>query len=139
MKIILDTSCVFSGLYSSLGASYHILSLVAKGLIIPILSNPLIYEYEDVLKRKCEKLGLSLDEIDQFLNGICAVGVQKEVSFMWRPQLRDADDEHILELAVVSEAKAIVTHNIRDFFGAERFGVTIYQPSEFLTYWRKLK
>ena len=139
MKIILDTSCVFSGLYSSSGASYQILSLVAKGLIIPILSNPLIYEYEDVLKRKCEKLELSLDEIDQFLNGICAVGVQKEVSFMWRPQLRDADDEHILELAVVSEAKVIVTHNVRDFSGAERFGITIYQPSEFLTYWRKLK
>ena len=58
---------------------------------------------------------------------------------MWRPQLRDADDEHILELAVVSEAKVIVTHNVRDFFGAGRFGVTVYQPSEFLTYWRKLR
>ena len=139
MKIVLDTSCVFSGLYSSSGASYQILLLVAKGTIIPILSNPLIYEYEDVLKRKSEELGLSLDEVDKFLNGICAAGIQKEVSFMWRPQLRDADDEHILELAVVSEAKVIVTHNVRDFFGAERFGVTVYQPSEFLTYWRKLK
>ena len=79
------------------------------------------------------------DEVDKFLNGICAAGVQKEVSFMWRPQLRDADDEHILELAVISEAKVIVTHNVRDFLGAERFGVTVYQPSEFLTYWRKLR
>ena len=130
---------MFSGLYSSLGASYQILSLIAGGEIIPILSNPLIYEYEDVLKRKSEELGLSLNQVDQFLNGICAAGVQKEASFMWRPQLKDADDEHILELAVVSETKMIVTHNVRDFFGAEEFGITIYQPSEFLIYWRKLK
>ena len=61
VEIVLDTSCVFSGLYSILGASYQILSLVARGEIIPIISNPLIYEYEDVLKRKREELGLSLD------------------------------------------------------------------------------
>jgi len=37
-----------------------------------------------------------------------------------------------LELAVAGRADAIVTHNVRHFAGAERFGVRVMTPREFL-------
>src|SRR4029077_6853827 len=48
-----------------------------------------------------------------------------------RPALRDPDDERILEVAVQCRAM-IVTHNERDFVGAERFGISVRSPAEFL-------
>jgi predicted nucleic acid-binding protein len=38
----------------------------------------------------------------------------------------------VLELAVEAESEYIVTYNQRDFAGADRFGVRIVTPSEFL-------
>jgi predicted nucleic acid-binding protein len=38
----------------------------------------------------------------------------------------------VLELAVEAEADFIVTHNVRDFAGTERFGVRVITPQEFL-------
>jgi predicted nucleic acid-binding protein len=51
--------------------------------------------------------------------------------FMWRPQLRDPDDELILEAAVNGRAEMIVTFNRRDFGQApSRFGVDVVTPAE---------
>jgi predicted nucleic acid-binding protein len=48
-----------------------------------------------------------------------------------RPRLRDPDDERILEVAVQCNAM-IVTHNSKDFLGAEELGVIVRTPAEFL-------
>jgi predicted nucleic acid-binding protein len=45
--------------------------------------------------------------------------------------LRDPDDERILEIAVECRA-VIVTFNRRDFAGADRFGIPIRTPGEFI-------
>jgi predicted nucleic acid-binding protein len=56
-----------------------------------------------------------------------------EVSFQWRPQLSDPNDEMVLETAVNGRADALVTHNVRDFAkGAARFGLRVLQPGELL-------
>ena len=46
--IILDTNVLFSGLYSSSGASYQILRAIEKGQIKIVTSTTLIFEYEDI-------------------------------------------------------------------------------------------
>jgi predicted nucleic acid-binding protein len=46
--------------------------------------------------------------------------------------LPDADDEPILQLAFEAQVPYIVTRNARDFAGAERFGIQVMSPSEFL-------
>jgi len=51
-KIILDTNVLYAGLYSSLGASYQILRAIEKGGIKIAVSTTLLFEYEDILKRK---------------------------------------------------------------------------------------
>jgi len=50
----------------------------------------------------------------------------------WRPFLRDADDDMVLELAFAAGCRYVVTHNLRDFHGTEQLGVTAISPGEFL-------
>ena len=58
---------------------------------------------------------------------------RQEVFFLWRPFLPDPKDDMVLELAVAAGCDAIVSYNKRDLAGAERFGVRLCTPKEFLT------
>jgi hypothetical protein len=51
---------------------------------------------------------------------------------LWRPYLRDSKDDHILELAAAASSRYIITRNIRDFAGSERFGVKATAPAAYL-------
>ncbi|MBN1294837.1 MAG: putative toxin-antitoxin system toxin component, PIN family [Candidatus Latescibacteria bacterium] len=131
-KVVVDTNVVYSGLYSSRGASYKILYEIYKGNIVPVLSTTLIFEYEEILKRKQSVLKLTDQEINQFLDNICDFGEPQKIYYLWRPVVNDPKDDHILELAVASKTNCIVTHNIKDFKGSEHFGVIIITPKQLL-------
>ena len=131
-KIIMDTNILFSGLYSSSGASYQILKLIDSGKITPIISTTLLFEYEDVLKRKQKELGLSENEVDVVLDNICALCEFQKIYFLWRPYLNNPKDDHVLEVAVAAKIKIIVTHNMKDFKGVHKFGVTALRPGKLL-------
>ena len=115
--IILDTNVLFAGLYSSNGASFKVLRYIDDGLVTPIISTTLLFEYEDVLRREKEKLSLSNKQIESVLDNLCALGKFQEIHFLWRPYLKDPKDDHVLEVAVAAEASPIVTFNIKDFKG----------------------
>jgi predicted nucleic acid-binding protein len=73
--------------------------------------------------------GASSHEIDEFLDNLSARAFH--VSFYWRirPQLRDPDDDMVLETAVNGIADTIVTHNVADFLPeSNRFGIPIWTP-----------
>lgn len=54
-----------------------------------------------------------------------------ETHFLWRPQLRDPNDEMVLEVAVNGRADALVTFNLRDYGSVpSRFGVELMLPRE---------
>jgi len=78
------------------------------------------------------EVGLAHADIDDILDYICAVAHRRRIHFLWRPFLKDPQDDHVLELAVESESDCIVTHNVRDFVGVEQFGVRVVTPQEFL-------
>lgn len=132
LNIILDTNVLHAGLYSSKGASYQILKLVEKDKIKIILSTVLLFEYEDVLKRNKKILKLTDSDIDRILDNLCALSRHQKIYYLWCPYLSDPKDDHILELAVASETKTIVTHNIKDFIGVDKFGVRVITPKELL-------
>ena len=60
------------------------------------------------------------------------MGLEAYIYFKWRPCLPDPKDDHVLECALASGAKYIVTHNLRDFEGVDVFGVSVVTPNEFL-------
>jgi putative PIN family toxin of toxin-antitoxin system len=131
-KIILDTNVLYAGLYSSKGASFRVLRKIENGSLRIVMSTTLLFEYEDILKRNQSALGLSNREIEKTLDYFCGHSEHQKIYFLWRPRLPDPKDDHLLELAIASRTKIIVTHNIKDFKGAEGFGIRSITPRELL-------
>ena len=129
---VIDTHVLHSGLYSASGASYRVLRLTDRGRVIPLLSTTLLFEYEEVLKRNQEMLKLSDRAVDDVLDGLCSRGECRNIHFLWRPQLSDPKDDHVLELAVAAGGADIVTHNLKDFASASSFGIRIITPAQLL-------
>lgn len=128
----MDTNVLYSGLYSSEGASYQILLAIEQNKIRIVLSTTLLFEYEDVLKRNPSMLGLANNEIEALLDDLSSRSDHQTIYFLWRPQLPDPKDDHILELAVASRTSVIVTHNLKDFEKVEEFGIRAITPGQLL-------
>ena len=128
----MDTNVLFAGLYSSTGASFQILRLLDTGRLQTVLSTALLFEYEDILKRKQTVLELSNREVDIVLDNICVLSKFQEIYFLWRPYLKDPKDDHVLEVAVASHTPIIVTHNLKDFKGISKFAIKAITPGTFL-------
>ena len=96
------------------------------------VSVALLLQYEAVARREAVPLHATLEEADKFIDFLCAASEHQAIYFAWRPQLADPNDEFILELAVVARATHIVTFNLTDFRGAEKFGINVVEPREFL-------
>ena len=134
MRVVLDTSVIVAALRSSRGASNALLARVARGELIPLVTTALFLEYEEVLLRAEQRLATAMSEADVagFLAALASAAQAVEVHFRWRPQLGDAGDEMVLEAAINGAASALVTHNVKDFAPAARFGVRVVTPGEFL-------
>ena len=134
-RIVLDTSVIVAGLRSRLGASNHLLTLVAEQRITPLVTTAMFLEYEDVLLRPEHRLatGMTVENIEGFLGAFASAAEPVEIHFLWRPQLTDSADELVLEAAVNGRADAIVTHNIKHFGSTTKdFGVPVVTPREMI-------
>lgn len=129
-RITFDTNIIVAALRSRDGASFKLLSLIDSGLFGVSITVPLLFEYEDVVKR--EHLGIDVSSAEAVLDYVCAVASHHQVHFMWRPYLRDPKDDLVLEAAVAAEATHIVTFNTKDFEGIGRFGIQALWPADFL-------
>jgi len=131
-ELVLDTNVLVAAFRSRRGASCELVQSIGSGARRLNISVPLALEYEEVLKRKdMFGVGITADVIDEFLDYVFRVSNLVPFVLRRRPILRDPDDEGILEVAIQCRAM-IVTHNIRDFMGAERFGIPVKTPAEFL-------
>jgi putative PIN family toxin of toxin-antitoxin system len=131
-RVVLDTNVLVSGLRSRRGASFALLALVGADRFTTVVSVPLVVEYEHALLDPAHGLPYGAGEIRRFLDYFCAVSNRREVHFLWRPSLPHPGDDMVLEAAVAGRCKHIVTFNIRDFAGVERFGIRALPPAEFL-------
>jgi len=132
MRAVMDTNVLIAAFRSRRGASFEVFSRLRAGKWTAVLSNHLLYEYEEILKRDAPELGLSLTDVDEILNAICARAEQWPLSAGWKPVLSDADDEPLAQLAAESGARCVVTHNVRHLKPAARLGIEILKPREFL-------
>lgn len=135
MRLVIDTNVLVAGVRSRSGASNPLMIAGFQGRFRWCCSVPLFFEYEDVLTRAEFLLGTGLTrtEVQRLLTDLAAAVVPIDLHFLWRPQLRDAGDEMVLETAVNAGADAIVTHNLRDFEAVPQcFGIVCLTPAEAL-------
>jgi putative PIN family toxin of toxin-antitoxin system len=117
VRFVLDTAVIVAATRSDAGASRQLVLAALDKRFELLLSVPLALEYEAVLKRP-EQIAASrgtVEEIDKLLAALVAVATPVYRSFFWRPLLRDADDDMVLETALSGHADLLVTYNLRDF------------------------
>ena len=138
-RIIIDTNVYVSGLRSKHGMSYRLLTFLGGRLFRPVVTVPLVIEYEKSLCDSRTEIPFTGDEIRKYLNYVCSVSDCRKVHFLWRPFLRDLKDDMVLEAAVSGQCEFIVTFNLKDFRGIEKFGIVAITPGDFLRKKGKLK
>jgi len=131
-QIVMDTNVLISALRSRRGASFKLLRLLGHKDFEINVSVSLILEYEDVAKRYAKDFGLTNSDIDDIIDYLCRIANKHLIHFLWRPYLKDPHDDLLLELSVEASCDYIVTHNVTDFAGADRFGVKVITPGDFL-------
>jgi putative PIN family toxin of toxin-antitoxin system len=135
MKVVIDTSVWISALITKESSARDVLRLVLEGKVHPQMSEALFYEYEEVMKRKkIQNLTpLSIEEQKTLLYAYLSSAKWNEIYYVWRPNLKDENDNFIVELAVASGAECIITYNIKDFQNAEFvFKHKVITPEQFI-------
>ena len=102
LRAVMDTNVLLAALRSRFGASFEIFQRLLRNEWTVVLSNHLIHEYEEVLKREATSLALSPGDVDQVLNAISARGEEWQLSHNWEPILPDPDDEPLVQVALES-------------------------------------
>ncbi|WMT92622.1 putative toxin-antitoxin system toxin component, PIN family [Pelagibacterium sp. H642] len=131
MRLILDTATMVAAIRSNAGASRRLLVAGLEQRLTMLASVPLMIEYQAVMTRPehLEASGLSAEDVNTLLDAVAAVVEPVRLAFLWRPAVRDQNDDMVLEAAVNGQADAIVTFNLRDFDQvAARFGVEVLSP-----------
>lgn len=133
MRVIFDTNILVAAARSRQGASFALLSMLPSEQFQMALSVGLYTEWQAVLTRK-ENLppGIQAEDALAFLRYLASISHLQDVFYLWRPFLRDPDDDMLLECAVAAQCRYVVTHNLKDFQGVETFGIKAISPADFL-------
>ena len=106
------------------------------GAARPLIGNALFLEYEDVLSRDALFATAPIGPADRaaLLDAVLGVCWWVNISYLWRPNLRDESDNHLVELAVAGNAAWIVTGNERDVAAGELIfdGFQVVAPGAWL-------
>jgi predicted nucleic acid-binding protein len=76
--------------------------------------------------------GVSVDAALAYLRYRASLAHLRDVHFLWWPFLHDPDDDMVLECAVASRSRYIVTHNVKDFRPVPELQVQAIKPADFL-------
>lgn len=135
MRLVLDTDVIVAAFRSPTGASSALLNSALDGKFVMLVSVPLALEYEAVVKRaeQLSAMGMSIEQADRRIRTLVALCEPVFKAYSWRPQLRDPNDEMVLEAAVNGGADMLVTFNQRNFGTAPAaFGIYCALPNEAL-------
>ena len=138
MRVVIDTNIFVSAIMDADGAPRQVIRLCLQDHLIPLMSNALIAEYEDVCGRDALFAQLHLEDQNALLEAYLSCCAWVPIYYLWRPNLQDEADNHLVELAVAGGAEAIITANKRDFARAELLfpNLKVCTAGEFLA-WKR--
>ena len=135
-KIVVDTSVFVSSLIGSMGPSRELIRCCLRGEYQPLMGNALFCEYESVINREeiLAKCPLTSSEIEVLLQAFLSVSQWVNIYFLWRPNLTDEADNHLIELAMAGNASSIVTNNLKDFQNTDLLfpNLSIVRPEQII-------
>ncbi len=136
-RVVVDTNVFIAAILSPAGENRDVLRACLLGRARPLMGAALFHEYEDLLGRS-ELMGrgpLSHTERQSLFDAFLSVTDWIKVYFLWRPNLPDEADNHLIELALAGAAETIVTNNLKDLQRGELRlpGLIIQSPRQFLT------
>ena len=134
-KVVIDTNIFVSGLATTNTPPGRILDLWRQGLFVLVTSQQLLTEVEEVLGRSeiMAFTGLSLEEIQAFLQHIRERSVITKGEYFLEPLISDPDDTIVLQAAVEGNASHIVTGDKKSLLPLKEFqNITIVSPQDFL-------
>ena len=127
-RVVVDTNVVFEGLTQRGDAAGFIVETWLAGWLPVCVSDPLAYEYADVLSRKLSEA--RWQRIEPALGSLLSLSSPVVIHFTWRPMSPDPGDDHVIDCAMNAGA-TVITSNIRDFRSArESLGLRIIRPVE---------
>ena len=133
---VLDTNVCVAALIAARGYNREVLRACLENRVVPLMGQNLFLEYEEILGRRDLFTGSPLKEKERWelFDAFLAACSWIEIYFLWRPNLIDEEDNHVLELAVAGGASFIVTNNVRDFTSGQlRFPqIRVLRPESFL-------
>ena len=136
-RVVVDTNVlVGAALSKSGGDNREVLRRCLRGELKPLLGVALFAEYEDLFNRfdVMKLCPLSPKDRRALLESFLSVCEWVKVYYLWRPNLPDEGDNHLIELAVAGGAETIITQNTRDIRGGQlRFdSLKILTPKQFI-------
>lgn len=135
-RIVVDTNIFISAILSPQGKNRAVIRACLLNKAVPLMGSSLFHEYEDLLSRNelMEKSPLNKNEREDLLSAFLSVSEWVKVYFLWRPNLPDEADNHLIELALAGSAETIVTNNTKDLIHSQlRFpDIKIQTPNQFL-------
>ncbi len=123
LRSIMDTNVLYAAFRSRLGASFERFRRLRLGEWTAVVSNHLVHECEGVLKANASALGLSLEDMDELLNAICARAEEWRLQPGWCPPRPDRTTNRWCHWASESAANRMVTHNVRHFAPVAAWGL----------------
>jgi putative PIN family toxin of toxin-antitoxin system len=117
----MDTNVFIAALLSATGSNRAILRACLSGKAVPLMGAALFAEYEALLGRGdlMKACPISSGERRVLLEAFLSMSTWVKIYYLWRPNLPDEADNHLIELALAGHADAIVTNNVRDLRGGE--------------------
>ncbi len=122
IAIVVDTNVLIGALIGKqFSANRKLIELCFLKKFQPLINDSLLSEYEDVFSRPeiISKSPYSITESQELLCAFLSTCKWTKIYYSWRPNLKDENDNYLIELAVAGNAKYIVTNNVRDFQRSE--------------------
>ena len=135
-RVVVDTNVFIAAILSPVGNNREVIRACLLGKALAIMGPALYHEYEDLLSREhlMAKSPIGPRDRQTLFAAFLSVSEWTKVYFLWRPNLPDEADNHLIELALAGNADTIITHNTKDLAHGElRFpGLKIQTPAQFL-------